>query len=221
MTSLPCCSGWMPKMHEQRERRGEDGRQRRSPSSARPPLPGAGAGRSMQASAIASGYSRIESNSERCGERVESASQRAAQRDPEVELGQVRRMRPPARELAVAHEGGDEEGHEVQHEYREIDVQHPHEREQDHEQRLQPGGPLEPDRRAARKRVDERDDVQRERREPQQRHRGDLRGDVLRHAEHEAGRREGEQHPQRALAPRRLRRRPPRIAASARACASR
>ncbi len=150
---------------------------------------------------------------QRCGERVEQAAEHAAERQPEVELRQVRCFRPILRKLGVAVQRQHCKRSEVQRDdgrERTLHARHHEERERHDGERQRTPRERADSRRAAAEGEHERDEIQRERHDPQERHRADVGGDVTRHREHQARRHERQRDPSSAAHPRQRARRPAR-----------
>ena len=136
------------------------------------------------------------------------AADHAAGGHPEVEAGEISRRRARARQFAMAHQRVDEEHHEMNRDQPEDGlerIEDEHGDEADDEDRLH--GDDQPVRndRAAREHDDEGQEVERERKHPQQRHRRDIGGDVRGHRHQQARRHRRERHPGRGVAPGRRR----------------
>jgi hypothetical protein len=129
---------------------------------------------------------------------VEDAPEGPAHGDAEVERGELAARGPILGQAAVAHEGGREEGSQVRrrHEQDRLgdaeDDEH-HQLEDQEGLRLLDQG--REDRRPGREDHDEAEQVQRQGDDPEQRHGGDVGGDVRGDRQHEAGRGEGQRHP--------------------------
>ena len=155
-------------------------------------------GRSMHASAIASGYSATQENICRRNQGVEQPAQHPADRHPNVELRQMggRRTRPG--QLPVAHHRGDKERGEVQQQ------DQPHlfvvggveaGRQPGHQERLEPNhGPVQPSHPAG-EHQHEGEEVEGQRNDPEQRHRGQIGGEEGGYPQQQAGRGKGERQP--------------------------
>ena len=80
----------------------------------------------------------------RSGEAGKDASDHAAERHPHVERGEVARGRPPPRQLAVAHQGADEEHDEMNGDDGEDIVERAEQRRDQQNKRRRPVAPARP-----------------------------------------------------------------------------
>jgi hypothetical protein len=104
-------------------------------------------------------------------ERVERAPEHAAHREPQVELGQVSRVRSVVRQLAVAGERGDELEQQVQrhHQPDHVDPRYHHDRDRQQDQRQRAQHQIPRDPLAAGEGEREGEEVDCERHHPEQR----------------------------------------------------
>ena len=168
----------------------------------RRPAPGASAGRSRQAATNASGYSNTPSNRSGASRAVKAPPSAPPARHPEIELGQALGRRPQARQLAVADQRADEQAEQVQRQAQ-PERQGPGEQQdqRDEDERLGLDHPGVAQPRPAREGDDVGQEIQRERHHPEQRHCGQIGGDVGRHREQEAGRDQREHEPAQPARP--------------------
>jgi hypothetical protein len=140
---------------------------------------------------------------QRSDQRVEEAAHHSAERHEEIELGEVLRGRPLRCQASMTHQGHGCEHREMERDV-ELDRQNRIRCDEDGHHRRQQRNP------AFRRRggltssaLPERDhecgEVQRQRNDPYQRHRRDVRGDVRRHTEHQARWDERKRYPSNAL----------------------
>ena len=142
----------------------------------------------------------------RRNKRGKDAAEHAAERSPQIELGEPCGRRPPAIELAVAQQ-------RKQHEGREIDADHGQpkhlvaaeqaDRERRNQDRHQPRDRRMRNPRPVAKHRHEGEQIERERHDPEERRRRDIGGDVGGHRDDQAGRDRGERHPRQPVARRR------------------
>ena len=135
---------------------------------------------------------------ERREEGVDRAAEHAADADEEIEAGELIGWRARLREASVAGERDRGKRDQVQRDNdgkRMAGVDHERDCGCYGEHRHKTGQHSEQAGCARREGDDERDQVERERDDPEQRHRGDVGRDVLRHAEEQAARDEGENDP--------------------------
>ena len=138
-------------------------------------------------------------------QRRERASHHAADREPEVELGEVARVGLVAGQLAVADHRRHEEDHEVRRDHEGQRLVGPgdqdeHQRQERHRQELDPDAVRDDPPPAEHE--GEREEVDRQRHDPEERDRRDVGGQIGRDAQHQARRDGGEEHPARAPGPR-------------------
>ena len=137
---------------------------------------------------------------DRGDERVEDAAKHAADRDQQEVLGKARRMRPIGRQATVREQAGREQARQVQ---RHLDDDR--DRDDPRVVSVSPAttaastAPDDPDgdRDPRRERDDERQQVDRERDDPEKGHRRDVGRQVARHAQHQARRHERQEDPPR------------------------
>ena len=136
-------------------------------------------------------------------QRIEDAAEHPAERDVEVEFGQVRDRRAAPRELAVAHHRGHEKQRQMQQQQPDAVQRRRDHDERDDQERLQSQHQPMRQRRPAGEREDEGQQIQRERDHPEQRRRGEVGRDMRGDCQQQGRRDKGEGDPAQPLGPRR------------------